>query len=60
MEITCVDTKSSSPKAQDKENIKLGKKYIYIFFQFLLSDNIVRVPVELQGQVILVIVELQC
>lgn len=59
MEITCVDTKSSSPKAQDKENIKLGKKYIYIF-QFLLSDNIVQVPVELQGQVILVIVELQC
>lgn len=33
--------------------------YIYIF-HFLLSDNIVRVPVELQGQVILVIVELQC
>lgn len=61
MEITCVDTKSSSPKAQDKENIKLGKKYIYIYiFQFLLSDNIVKVPVELQGQVILVIVELQC
>lgn len=34
MEITCVDTKSSSPKAQDKENIKLGKKYVYIFFIF--------------------------